>query len=183
MITRLPQLDRMAHCFAVANYFNLRVYLTGGQWEAGQKVDYYDMRGKRWIEAPPLNHERFLHASVCLGKHLYVFAGNWQGSVESLEIGTEQRWSVISQTRNLSVRRHSAAVVLHNQRLTIFGGYKGIYYLKDSIVFDKDAKSSVCYRGAESDLEFRTETIVQKVADCRYITMGRCQDRSCIHMV
>ena len=80
--------------FAVANYKNKRIYLSGGRFSYGEvnHVHYLDMRSKLWVQAPPLNQARHCHVSICLGRCVYILAGGGNdelrnGSIERLCVG------------------------------------------------------------------------------------------------
>ena len=69
--------------FALANYQDMRVYVTGGFEESAKRVDFFDIENNKWHKASPLNHGRRAHGSIGLGRHIYVFGGQQDaGTVE-----------------------------------------------------------------------------------------------------
>ena len=119
----LPSLNRKAYSFALANYKNQRIYLSGDKSDGPDLVDYYDIKQQRWIEAPPLNHGRCNHSSASLGRYVFVFGGYGSyGSIESLEVTTHIAWALIITSNQLTKRQDTAVAILSEHQIFVFGG-------------------------------------------------------------
>lgn len=134
-------LRRKIHSFAICLHEKKDVYLTGGRDLAGRKVSIYKWHEREWTSAPDLNHPRYLHASCSLGSSVYVFGGaNVQGSIESLQVGVSQAWTVFVVPNKLLSRRSDPAVTILDERsIVVFGGHRNNDYLSDGFVLDPES--------------------------------------------
>ena len=51
-VEMLPKLKRKARDFAVANFKNKFVYLSGGLFAAGKRVSAYNTKTQKWTDMP-----------------------------------------------------------------------------------------------------------------------------------
>ena len=74
--------------FAVANYKNSVIYVTGGfvygTYDVLNDVMTYNLQKKIWQTGPSLNEARVMHGSCTLGRKIYVFCGEKSKSIEFL---------------------------------------------------------------------------------------------------
>ena len=103
--------------FAIANYNNQLVYITGGSLDdhrgiadAVSATAIYSIAANAWKDCKPLNRARYNHGSCALDSRIYVFAGksafnDYECSVETLRAGfdivgggfkaCEENWQLI----------------------------------------------------------------------------------------
>ena len=109
--------------FAVANYQDERVYVTGGFQEAAKMADFFDIKSNKWHKAPSLNQGRRSHGCIGLGRRIYVFGGQKvSGSIESLLVGEGQRWQILKDSAQLKNRFNAAVTVFNGHSILVFGG-------------------------------------------------------------
>ena len=93
----LPNLSMHIQYFALANFQNRSLFLSGGrdnQFTPSDRVYAFDLRCEMWHDepVPRLNEARCGHSSSSLGSNIYVFCGNGVSnktlnSIERLDIG------------------------------------------------------------------------------------------------
>ena len=157
--TRLPTLKRkftdLINLFAVANYKNHTVVLSGGQTQR-EEVDLYNLKQKKWTKGPCLNYHRFYHSSCCLGKHAYVFGGEYsRGAIESFQVEGGKVWHILSESNQLVGRWHLAVAILNDHSIAIYGGRSPGKFSNKGIVFDTQSKTCMRILGGENDLKFQ----------------------------
>ena len=95
----MSYLDRARYKFAVANYCNEVIFVSGNEFGTGTEVSIFILKRNCWSHAPSLNFARHSHLSCFLGSSVYVFGGSNKtesvGSIESLQLGSDLDWRVI----------------------------------------------------------------------------------------
>ena len=171
--TALLELYKRASGFAVANYKDLLVYLTGSSGEVGKFCQIYDIIENSWKDGPALCHARYNHASMCLGYNVYVFGGVKVGSIETHRAGSEDGWKVLYQTTRLTNRFLPAIAVIRPNTIAIFGGYRDGYNMKDGYIFDTKQKSVKPLQGNHTEnLEVEFSSHVKQISSKSFVTVG-----------
>ena len=98
--TTLQPLLRHATQFAVAMYKDEIVYLSGSAQHYVRSVWTYHISSNEWNDAPPLNHSRFAHSSICMGEQVYVIGGlnkdgSMVGTIESIRVCSDEPWKFV----------------------------------------------------------------------------------------
>ena len=76
--TTLASLDSIRYRFALANYRDEAIYITGGSYSLLDNVSSvmrFNLRSNQWEKAPSMNQARKCHSSCVLKKKVYVFGG------------------------------------------------------------------------------------------------------------
>ena len=95
--------------FALANYRNASVFVTGGaakdntsKWIPQNSTAIYDIKKDIWTDGPPFNVARNAHSSCLIGSKVFIFGGeDIDGSIintiESFDVeGQDQAWERIN---------------------------------------------------------------------------------------
>ena len=104
-------------------------------------MNFFDLKQKRWTQGPLLNNCRDSHSSCCLGQYVYVFAGDENGSIESLQVEGGKAWQVLAELTLLNRRLNPAVAVLNERAIAVFGGFYYEQQINSGIVFDTEQKT------------------------------------------
>ena len=117
-----------------------KMIIISGGFVDDKRVDIFDVALNEFRTAPPLNYGRWEHSTCCQSEKVFVVGGLGIRSqimpIESLNIYTDQAWSVIAESCELLRREKSAITAVNDTHIVIFGGKRDQKLLNDGVVLD-----------------------------------------------
>ena len=136
-VTQLPELGVDIKMFALANWRNKKIVLTGGEQsnQASDKAYELDLLTGTWrMDLPALNVPRKKHGSCRIGDKVYVLFGQCgdkvydrESSIEYLEVcrpAEVQAWHTIELTNLIEIQQFSLCSGYSWNKIVILGGHK-----------------------------------------------------------
>ena len=116
------------------------------------------------------------HVSICIGRNVYAFGGDAEGSIECANFGRGMPWTVISKQKKKKIinRTNPAMVMTSDECVAILGGTSRDGHLDDGYEFNAqnnkvfEIKSS-CLDPNHIDYEYFSQ--VRQIGHNRFLTM------------
>ena len=179
----LSPLDRKLDYFAIANYKNKLIFLSGGFGSEyvplhHYNVYVYNIACDYWVLAPRMNRGRMSHSSCTLGEHVYAFAGENESSIESLHVKAGQRWVLLLEQTQILKRAMSSVAILNDHSIAIYGGSsKNNNTVEDTchnegVVFDTTTKTARPILGNPNDVMFTCTSPSHQLSSEVFVTLA-----------
>ncbi|XP_077294155.1 uncharacterized protein LOC143916780 [Arctopsyche grandis] len=126
-----------------------KLYLFGGWFnnEITNKAWYFDLSKKELTELSSMQEAKYCTTASVVGNYIFIIGGI---NEENQVLDTIERWDINNKTskileKKMTLKRHSHAAVVNDDRIFVIGGYDGENVLKnvESYSIEKDTWQDV----------------------------------------